>query len=368
MLASFSYDAAGVPTSVQVGSDPATAPRYYYVYNGHGDVVALTDASGTSVAAYAYDAWGVVQMDTEHFANGWRNPYLYDGRDGARYDTETGLYWLAVRAYDPTLGRFLSHDPLGRAPLFFADQPYAYAGNHPLLNVDPSGERFVRDPDVGAPPAPTHRVAGLAAPRVRTVRPSRRAGSHKARTCGRDCWLGNAKDVAGTTAALLAGAALVMGFAVLALGQFAAYLAGLAAGFAEAALASIWCPVCAVGFAALAAVFATASLVVADVAYELKWLIAEAGVLGVAFQFEASNGSLTSRYVQNTFIPRLTAIVGAFGVARLLFEAWDLLRGQAGIERLIGGMLNTFLAGGTLLAWSLSRALEMERDLQKGGL
>ncbi len=70
----------------------------------------------------------------------WTNPYRYDGRDGVRYDGETGLYWMSVRAYDPALGRFLSRDPLGRVPLFFADQPYVYAGNNPLLNVDPSGQ------------------------------------------------------------------------------------------------------------------------------------------------------------------------------------------------------------------------------------
>jgi RHS repeat-associated protein len=56
-----------------------------------------------------------------------------------RYDGETGLYWMSVRAYDPALGRFLNRDPLGRAPLFFGDQPYVYAGNNPLGNVDPLG-------------------------------------------------------------------------------------------------------------------------------------------------------------------------------------------------------------------------------------
>lgn len=30
-------------------------------------------------------------------------------------------------------------DPLGRAPLFVADNPYVYAGANPLSNVDPSG-------------------------------------------------------------------------------------------------------------------------------------------------------------------------------------------------------------------------------------
>ncbi len=119
-----------MPVSVQVGSNPATAPRYYYVYNGHGDVVALTDTLGNSVATYAYDGWGVPTTNTESFPGGWSNPYRYDGRDQVRYDNETGLYWMSVRAYDPTLGRFLARDPLGHAPLMgWADQPYAYAGN-----------------------------------------------------------------------------------------------------------------------------------------------------------------------------------------------------------------------------------------------
>jgi hypothetical protein len=38
------------------------------------------------------------------FSNGWRNPYLYDGEDGVRYDGETALYWMSVRAYDPAAG------------------------------------------------------------------------------------------------------------------------------------------------------------------------------------------------------------------------------------------------------------------------
>ncbi len=121
-------------------SNPATTPRYYYIYNAHGDVVNLVDASGNSVASYAYDTWGALTSVTESFANGWTNPYRYDGRDGVRYDASDGLYWMSVRAYDPTLGRFISHDPLGRTPLFFADQPYAYAGNNPVSNVDPSGQ------------------------------------------------------------------------------------------------------------------------------------------------------------------------------------------------------------------------------------
>jgi RHS repeat-associated protein len=141
LLATFPHDTYGVPASVLVGSDPTTATHYSYVYNGHGDVVAVTDASGTIAATYSYDAYSV-PASSGSFHNGWSNPYRYDGKDGVRYDPETGLYWMSTRAYDPTPGRFISRDPLGRAPLFFADQPYAYVGNNALVNVDPRGHLY----------------------------------------------------------------------------------------------------------------------------------------------------------------------------------------------------------------------------------
>ncbi len=68
-------------------------------------MVSLSDATGASVAAYSYDAWGALTSSSEAFpggANGWSNPYRYDGRDGTRYDTSDGLYWLSARVYDPT--------------------------------------------------------------------------------------------------------------------------------------------------------------------------------------------------------------------------------------------------------------------------
>jgi RHS repeat-associated protein len=101
----------------------------------------VVDASGNQVASYTYDTWGNLTSASETFANGWTNPYRYDGRDGVRYDAADDLYWMRMRAYDPTIGRFIAHDPLGRAPLFFSDQPYAYAGNTPVSNVGPSGRK-----------------------------------------------------------------------------------------------------------------------------------------------------------------------------------------------------------------------------------
>ena len=154
LLATFTYNAAGEPVSVQVGNNLSTALRYYYIYGGQGNVVALTDASGNVVASYSYDPFGVLLSSSENFPNGWSNPFRYDGRDGVLFNSTAGLYWMQVRAYDPTLGRFLSRDPLSKAPLFFLDQPYAYAGNNPVTNVDPTGQMYFAPLGGGSPPPP----------------------------------------------------------------------------------------------------------------------------------------------------------------------------------------------------------------------
>jgi RHS repeat-associated protein len=156
ILASFTDDTTGTPTSVVLG-DPNSGPRYDYAYDAQGNVVNVTDRSGTVVASYAYDAFGALVSSSESFPNGWSNPFRYDGAQGVRYDAETGLYWMSVRAYDPTLGRFLSRDPLGRLAAMGLDmQPYAYAGNNPVNYSDPSGMLFISGPSGEiATPAPS---------------------------------------------------------------------------------------------------------------------------------------------------------------------------------------------------------------------
>jgi RHS repeat-associated protein len=139
ILASFTDDTQGTLTSVVLGN-PNSGPRYDYVYDGQGNVVALTDSSGNVVASYTYDAFGALTSSSETFPNGWSTPFRYDGAQGVRYDLETGLYWMSVRAYDPALGRFLSHDPLGRLAALGLDlQPYVYALNNPTNHTDPLG-------------------------------------------------------------------------------------------------------------------------------------------------------------------------------------------------------------------------------------
>ena len=81
----------------------------YYIYNLQGDVIGLMNArNGRIVARYTYDAWGNCTVQN---ADGWitgdANPFRYRGY---YYDTETGLYYLNSRYYDPEVGRFINAD------------------------------------------------------------------------------------------------------------------------------------------------------------------------------------------------------------------------------------------------------------------
>lgn len=121
--------------------------QYYYLTNLNGDVVGITDAQGNLLAQYVYDPWGkLLQINTtepnnaEQLAVATANPLRYRGY---YYDSETGMYYLQSRYYDPDLGRFISADDF----FAFADGTdqhntlslYVYCANSPLNHKDPSG-------------------------------------------------------------------------------------------------------------------------------------------------------------------------------------------------------------------------------------
>ena len=99
--------------------------NYYYLQDGLGSTTALTNAAGSVVDSYRYDAFGnPVSTGTVE------NPFTFTGRE---YDSTDGIYYYRARYYDPSAGRFLSEDPI------FALNPYPYAGNDPIDYVDPTG-------------------------------------------------------------------------------------------------------------------------------------------------------------------------------------------------------------------------------------
>ena len=109
---------------------------YYYLYNGHGDVVQVIDENGNIVNSYAYDEWGNHE-EWKDPVLGIDNPIRYAGE---YYDEESGLYYLRARYYDPTTGRFISRDTNeGKITNPLSLNKYIYAYNAPLNYVDPDG-------------------------------------------------------------------------------------------------------------------------------------------------------------------------------------------------------------------------------------
>ena len=130
----FTYDAVG-PLSVNFNGT-----EYFYLKNAQGDVTGLVDSAGTKVVSYAYGPWGEAWGVSGTLAStlGAANPLRYRGYV---YDTETGLYYLNSRYYNPTWGRFINADA-ELAGIGGATQGYslfAYCHNNPVNMSDSDG-------------------------------------------------------------------------------------------------------------------------------------------------------------------------------------------------------------------------------------
>lgn len=103
--------------------------KYFYLFDGLGSVTELIDENENVVNRYRYTPFGspLVKDETVY------NPYQFTGR---RYDAESGLYYYRARMYSPDIGRFMQVDP---AEMVDGVNMYAYVGNNPVNNVDPSG-------------------------------------------------------------------------------------------------------------------------------------------------------------------------------------------------------------------------------------
>ncbi|MGH8550819.1 MAG: polymorphic toxin type 10 domain-containing protein [Methylococcales bacterium] len=102
--------------------------RYYH--GDHlGSVRAVTDASGTVKASYAYDPYGrrsVLTGNPTDSAFGYTGHYVH---------AATGLTLAPYRTYDANIGRWISRDPIGEAG---GINLYGYVGNNPTNHTDSS--------------------------------------------------------------------------------------------------------------------------------------------------------------------------------------------------------------------------------------
>ena len=105
------------------------------IYNGAGQLR----------AHYEYDAWGNVLPVTDQNGNaitssthiGNLNPFRYRGY---YLDTETGLYYLMSRYYDPVTHRFVNADGYFQSGGDVLDSNMsAYCRNNPINHADPTG-------------------------------------------------------------------------------------------------------------------------------------------------------------------------------------------------------------------------------------
>ena len=101
----------------------------YLYYDDKGNVTALIDSSQYVVATYTYDPFGKLMSKTGTVDQ----PYIFSTKE---YDPETGLSYYGYRFYSPSVGRWITRDPLGETGGL---NLYGFVGNNPVNRIDPLG-------------------------------------------------------------------------------------------------------------------------------------------------------------------------------------------------------------------------------------
>lgn len=123
----YTYDRMGNIATVSLGN----ALRARYTYDGLNRLVQENNYEFGRIYKYTYDPGGNITAKTEYQLNSDGSlgdlihtaSYLYDPTRKDKlisyndnrsfcYDTETGLYYLETRYYDPEAGRFINSDSL----------------------------------------------------------------------------------------------------------------------------------------------------------------------------------------------------------------------------------------------------------------
>ena len=133
--ARYVYGPGGRPVAqVAAGGGAVT----YLHQDRAGSTIAATDTAGTVVGRWAYDPYGAT---TAHTGTATTN-LLWQGQ---YRDSETGMYYLRAREYDPGANQFLSVDPLYTA----TRSRYNYAANDPVKRIRPVRAKRGGHPRVG---------------------------------------------------------------------------------------------------------------------------------------------------------------------------------------------------------------------------
>jgi RHS repeat-associated protein len=114
--------------AVKVGS------TFTWLHRDHSQSIRLrTNAAGGLIEAAKYAPYGAPSPALA----------ISKGYIGERHDWETGLIYLNARWLDPVLARFISADDWDPWKKGVGINRYAYAGNDPVNNRDPSGHEVI---------------------------------------------------------------------------------------------------------------------------------------------------------------------------------------------------------------------------------
>lgn len=137
------YDEQGSPIGMQYRTSDYAADVFDYFYfekNLQGDVIAVYSENGINLLSYEYDAWGNFKtyINSTNVGGAQYNPFRYRSY---YYDSETGLYYLNSRYYNPDTGRFLNADEhISSNNDLLGFNMFIYCSNNPVTNYDPNGE------------------------------------------------------------------------------------------------------------------------------------------------------------------------------------------------------------------------------------
>lgn len=134
---------SGGGTSTAITRDPngnlislrTSTASSYYVLDALGSVLALTDSTGnTDTASYTYDPYGKTTSSTGSQTG--INPFGYAGG----YTDPSGQIHFGQRYYAPTVGSWTQLDSLSQINDPTQADRYAYAGDDPINDMDPTGQ------------------------------------------------------------------------------------------------------------------------------------------------------------------------------------------------------------------------------------
>ena len=141
-VADYFYDETGAPLGFAYSINGGDYQYYFYETNLQGDVTRIFDVNGTGIASFTYDAWGYIRSSSVNSAldrEVFLKASLFRYR-GYIYDSETGLYYLQSRYYDPQTGRFINPDGIINANGgVLGNNLYAYCNNNPVNYSDTTG-------------------------------------------------------------------------------------------------------------------------------------------------------------------------------------------------------------------------------------